>query len=132
MSISSLLADSITRIRNAQMVKHSSVVVRSSNLVKSVMSVLKDEGYILDFEEFEERKGIKFINVYLKYYRGRPVIQSISMCSKPGLRCYVGVKDIPKSKNGFGVYVLSTSKGIISDRVARDANVAGELLFEVF
>lgn len=131
MSNSSLIADVLTRIRNAQMARHTSVVVQCSNFVKSCLSVLKNEGYIVDFEEFEERKGIKFVNIALKYYRGKSVINMIRLVSKPGRRFYVNVESMPKSLNGLGVYVVSTSKGVMSDKLARENILGGELLFEV-
>jgi len=131
MSRSSLLADTLTRIRNAQRVGHSFVVVSASTFIGSCLGVLESEGYISSFEKFEERAGVHFFKVALKYYRGRPVVSTIKMVSKPGCRAYTSVADMPRSKNGFGVYVVSTSRGVLSDRFARQKGIGGELLFEV-
>ena len=132
MSRSSLLADVLTRIRNGQKAHHNYVLSDSSNLVKNCLSVLKQEGYIGDFAEFEERKGVKMLKIDLKYYKGKPVIQSLKMVSKPGCRVYSPVKSVFRSRRGLGIYVMTTSHGVMAARDARIAGVGGEMLFEVF
>ncbi len=132
MANTSTLADTLTRIRNAQRAMHMFVVVRSSNLVKSSLSVLKREGYIKDFAEFEEKAGVKAIKVDLKYHRNSPVIRELNMISKPGCRVYSSLKRLKRSRGGLGIVVVSTSAGVISDDQARAHNIGGEVLFSVF
>lgn len=127
MSMSDPIADMLTRIRNAQ--STSKVVVRmpSSKLKRAIASVLKDEGYIEDFS-VETIDGKPQLNIGLKYYAGRPVIEKIERVSRPGLRIYRGNADIPKVMNGLGVTIVSTSKGVMTDRKARAAGIGGEVL----
>ena len=132
MSMNNLLADVLTRIRNGQKARHDFVVTPISNFVKSCLDTLKLEGYIKDYDVFEERKGVHLAKIDLKYYRGRPVIKSLKLLSKPGCRLYKTVDKIFRSHKGLGLYVLSTSKGVLSDKNAKLQNVGGELLFEVF
>ena len=132
MSMNFILADTLARIKNAQMARHEFTLVKHSNFVKSVLDVLKEEGYVGDVTEFEERKGVNLIKVDLRYYKDKPAITSISMYSKPGCRMYVSAQDLPKSCNGLGTIVVSTSHGIKADHDARASNVGGELLFEIF
>lgn len=132
MSRTSILADALTRIRNAQRAMHMFVVVSSANLVKSSLEVLKKEGYIKDYAEFEERPGVKAIKIDLKYYRNAPVISELKMISKPGCRVYSSVKNLGKSHGGLGVIAISTSAGVLSDDEARANNIGGEVLFSVF
>jgi small subunit ribosomal protein S8 len=127
-----ILADTLARIKNAQMARHEFTLVKHSNFVKSVLEVLKEEGYVGDVTEFEERKGVNLIKVDLRYYKEKPAITSISMYSKPGRRMYVSAQDLPNSRNGLGTIVVSTSQGIKADHDARARNVGGELLFEIF
>ncbi|MBE9608939.1 30S ribosomal protein S8 [Chitinilyticum piscinae] len=120
------IADMLTRIRNAQRAEKTSVVMPSSKLKVAIAEVLKDEGYI---ESFAISGDVKpELNIELKYYAGRPVIERIERVSKPGLRIYKGVGEIPQVMNGLGVAILSTSKGVMTDRKARANGVGGELL----
>jgi small subunit ribosomal protein S8 len=126
------IGDMLTRIRNAVMVKKKEVVVEpASKLKMAILDVLKREGYIEGYKI--EGEGVKKkIIVYLKYYQGKPVIQVIERISKPGRRIYVGVDEIPKVYNGLGIAILSTSKGVLSDREAKKLRVGGELICKVF
>ena len=121
------IADMLTRIRNAQRVTKASVAMPSSKLKVAIAAVLKDEGYIEDFAVTgEEKKPV--LDIQLKYYAGRPVIERIERVSRPGLRIYKGSNDIPRVMNGLGVAIVSTSKGVMTDRKARAAGIGGELL----
>ncbi len=126
------IGDMLTRIRNAIMAKKKEVVVEpTSKLKMAILDVLKREGYIEGYKI--EGEGVKKkIIVYLKYYQGKPVIQVIERVSKPGRRIYVGVDEIPKVYNGLGIAILSTSKGVLSDREAKKLRVGGELICKVF
>lgn len=132
MSMNSLLADMLARIKNGQKARHDFVIVYFSTFVERCLYILRSEGYIKGYEIFEERCGVHLIRVDLKYYRGAPVIRALKMLSKPGHRLYKKVGEISKSYNGLGVYVLSTSKGVLTDKNAKLQNIGGELLFEVF
>jgi small subunit ribosomal protein S8 len=126
------IGDMLTRIRNAIMVKKKEVVVEpASKLKMAILDVLKREGYI-DGYKIEGEEVKKKIIVYLKYYQGKPVIQVIERVSKPGRRIYVGVEEIPKVYNGLGIAILSTPKGVLSDREAKKLRVGGELICKVF
>ena len=127
MSMTDPIADMLTRIRNAQMVNHTEVLIPSSGVKLSIAQVLKDEGYIEDFA-VREGEGRKHLAIALKYYAGRPVIERIERVSRPGLRIYKGAQDIPKVMNGLGVAILSTSRGVMTDRKARATGVGGEVL----
>jgi small subunit ribosomal protein S8 len=126
------IGDMLTRIRNAVMAKKKEVVVEpASKLKMAILDVLKREGYIEGYKI--EGEGVKKkIIVYLKYYQGKPVIQVIERVSKPGRRIYVGVDEIPKVYNGLGISILSTPKGVLSDREAKKLRVGGELICKVF
>jgi small subunit ribosomal protein S8 len=127
MSMSDPIADMLVRIRNAQMVGHVEVLMPGSKLKASIAKVLKDEGYIEDFALREN--GVKHeLAIALKYYAGKPVIERLERVSKPGLRVYKGRDDIPKVLNGLGVAILSTSRGVMTDRKARADGVGGEIL----
>jgi small subunit ribosomal protein S8 len=127
MSMSDPIADMLTRIRNAQMVEKVSVTMPSSKVKVAIAQVLKDEGYIDDFAVKAE--GAKSeLNIVLKYYAGRPVIERIERVSKPGLRVYRGRNDIPVVMNGLGVAIVSTPKGVMTDRKARATGVGGEVI----
>jgi len=121
------IADMLTRIRNAQMAQKGAVVMPSSRLKVSIASVLKDEGYIDDYA-VRENSGKPELDIALKYYAGRPVIERIERISKPGLRVYKGKDDLPQVLNGLGVAIVSTPKGVMTDRKARASNVGGEVL----
>ena len=127
MSMSDPVSDMLTRIRNAQMVGHTEVVMPASHLKASIAQVLKDEGYIEDFA-LRDNGAKKELRVGLKYYAGRPVIERLERVSKPGLRVYKGRDDIPRIMNGLGVAILSTSRGVMTDRKARADGVGGEIL----
>jgi small subunit ribosomal protein S8 len=131
MSMSDPISDMLTRIRNAQMVGHTEVAMPASKLKASIAQVLKDEGYIEDFairEKSGEAAVKKELAIALKYYAGRPVIERLERVSKPGLRVYKGRDDIPRIMNGLGVAILSTSRGVMTDRKARADGVGGEIL----
>lgn len=127
MSMSDPIADMLTRIRNAQSVNKPTVSMPSSKLKTAIAGVLKDEGYIEDFA-VQDAAGKPQLNISLKYYAGRPVIESISRVSRPGLRIYRGSQEIPKVMNGLGVTIMSTSKGVMTDRKAQAAGIGGEVL----
>jgi small subunit ribosomal protein S8 len=127
MSMSDPIADMLTRIRNAQMIKKAVVVMPSSKLKIAIAQVLKDEGYIDGFAVKSE--GAKSeLEVVLKYYAGRPVIERIERVSRPGLRIYKGRDAIPQVMNGLGVAIVTTPKGVMTDRKARQTGVGGEVL----
>ncbi|AIF81719.1 30S ribosomal protein S8 [endosymbiont of Acanthamoeba sp. UWC8] len=132
MALTDLLADALTRIRNGQLAKHAFATVPSSKLVKDVLEVLKDEGYILGYEEFEQKKGINLIKIDLKYYQGQPVINKIVKVSTPGRRIYTQIKKMKKYFGGLGICIVSTPKGVMSDDKARKHHVGGEILCNVF
>ena len=126
------LGDMLTRIRNAQMRGKSTTHTPASKLRKWVLEVLADEGYIRGFEETTGRDGHPAIEISLKYYEGTPVIRELKRVSKPGRRVYMGVNDIPQVRQGLGVSIVSTPKGVMSDANARSNNVGGEVLCTVF
>lgn len=127
MSMTDPIADMLTRIRNAQMAEKVAVSMPSSKLKVAIANVLKDEGYIDDFA-VRENAGKAQLDIALKYYAGRPVIERIERVSKPGLRVYKGADELPKVMNGLGVAIVSTPKGVMTDRRARAGNVGGEVL----
>ncbi len=127
MSMTDPVADMLTRIRNAQMAEKMSVSMPSSKLKVAIAKVLKDEGYIDDFA-VRENGAKPELDVALKYYAGRPVIERIERVSKPGLRVYKGKDDLPRVMNGLGVAIVSTPKGVMTDRRARAGNMGGEVL----
>ena len=127
MSMQDPISDMLTRIRNAQRANKVSVSMPSSKLKMAIAKVLKDEGYVEEFAvRNEDSKPV--LDVQLKYYAGRPVIERIDRVSRPGLRVYKGSNDIPKVMSGLGVAIDSTSKGVMTDRKARAAGIGGELL----
>jgi small subunit ribosomal protein S8 len=127
MSFTDPIADMLTRIRNAQAVQKPGVTMPSSKLKVAIANVLKDEGYIDSFEIAGE--SVKpILNITLKYYAGRPVIERIERVSKPGLRIYTGRYEIPQVMNGLGVAIISTPQGLMPDRKARASGVGGEVL----
>jgi small subunit ribosomal protein S8 len=131
MNINDPVGDLITRIRNAHLRKRSKVVSPSSTLRARVLQVLKDEGYIRDFREIENG-GRKELEIELKYFEGAPAIHEIQRVSKPGRRVYSSIKDLSLVRNGLGISIVSTPKGVMSDAAARQANVGGEILCEVY
>jgi small subunit ribosomal protein S8 len=121
------IADMLTRIRNAQAVEKASVAMPSSKVKVAIAKVLKDEGYIEDFA-IRGEAGKPELELQLKYYAGRPVIEHIERVSKPGLRIYKGAEELPRVMNGLGVAIVSTSRGVMTDRHARASGVGGEVL----
>jgi small subunit ribosomal protein S8 len=126
------LGDMLTRIRNAQMRGKSTVRTPASKLRAWVLDVLQSEGYIRGYEKTSDDLGHPAIEISLKYYEGEPVIRELKRVSKPGRRVYMGVQDIPQVRQGLGVSIVSTPKGVMSDQAARSANVGGEVLCTVF
>ena len=126
------LGDMLTRIRNAQMRGRSTVRTPASKLRAWVLDVLMDEGYIRSYEKVTSAAGHPEIEISLKYYEGTPVIRELKRVSTPGRRVYMGVKDLPSVRQGLGVSIVSTPKGVMSDAAARTANVGGEVLCTVF
>lgn len=131
MSFSDPIGDLLTRIRNGQTAGLATVVAPASKLRENVLSVLQREGFIRSFSREGEAAKASIV-VELKYYEGKPVIQEIRRVSKPGRRIYTGVSGMKRVFNGMGISILSTPKGVLSDREAQDANVGGEILCEVF
>lgn len=127
MSMSDPIADLLTRIRNAQMVSKTTVSLPSSKVKTAIAQVLKDEGYIDDFRVKNEA-GKTELEITLKYYAGRPVIERIERVSRPGLRVYKGHDALPQVLNGLGVAIVTTPKGVMTDRKARASGVGGEVL----
>lgn len=130
MSMQDPLADMLTRIRNAQMAEKTVVSMPSSKLKAAIAKVLKDEGYIADFQISSEVKPQ--LSIELKYFEGKPVIEEVKRISRPGLRQYKSVEQLPKVRGGLGVSIVSTNKGVMTDRAARAAGVGGEVLCTVF
>ena len=132
MAISDPLADMLTRIRNGQHRRMSTVRSPQSKLRKNVLDVLQREGYIRGYTEAELRAGISELTIELKYDEGVPVIQEIKRVSKPGQRVYSKIRDLKPHRGGLGISILSTPRGVVSDHEARALNVGGEVLCEVF
>ena len=132
MSMSDPLGDMLTRIRNGQRAGKAVVSSPASRLRANVLEVLKREGYIRDYSSAEVRTGVSELKIELKYHEGTPVISEIQRVSTPGRRVYSGIKDLKRVYNGLGISILSTPRGVLSDNEARDANVGGEVLCQVF
>ena len=132
MNMNDPLGDMLTRIRNAQMRGKSTVRTPASKLRAWVLDVLKAEGYIRGYDEVTGDAGHKELNIELKYFEGQPVIRELARVSKPGRRVYAGAQQLPSVRNGLGVSIVSTPKGVMSDAAARNANVGGEVLCTVF
>ena len=132
MSLSDPLGDMLTRIRNAQRARQSRCVAPASRLRANVLEVLKREGYIRAWRVNEVRPGISSLDIELKYAEGEPAIKEITRISKPGRRVYSGSRELPTVRNGLGITIVSTPKGVLSDAEARSQNVGGEVLAEVF
>jgi small subunit ribosomal protein S8 len=128
MSMSDPIADMLTRIRNAQMAAKAAVAMPASKVKAAIAAVLKDEGYVEDFAVKSLPGNKAELEISLKYYAGRPVIEKIERVSRPGLRIYKGADELPRVMNGLGVAIISTPKGVMTDRKARSANVGGEVL----
>ena len=127
MSMSDPISDMLTRIRNAQAVQKATVQIPASKVKTGIASVLKDEGYITDFS-VDDVNGKSVLTVELKYYEGRPVIENLQRASRPGLRLYKGKNELPSVQGGLGVAIISTSRGVMSDRQAREKGIGGEVL----
>ena len=132
MSMTDPLGDMLTRIRNGQQARKDTISSPASRLRNNVLEVLKREGYIRGYDEREVRPGRIEISIQLKYHEGEPVIREISRISTPGRRVYSKIKDLQRVYNGLGIAILSTPRGVLSDSEARDMNVGGEILCEVF
>ncbi len=132
MAFNDSLSDMLARIKNAHQANKVSTLCLNSKLNINVLNVLKEEGYIRDFKNIEERKGINSIKIDLKYFNGTPVIKKIKRISKPGIRKYSKINELNKPYGGLGISILSTSKGVMSDNQAKKNNVGGEVLCEVF
>lgn len=130
MSMQDTLADMFTRIRNAQRSGHAAVAMPSSKQKIAIAEVLKEEGFIGSFAVEGDVK--KVMTIDLKYFEGKPVIESIKRISRPGLRQYKGAQELPKVSGGLGVAIISTSKGVMTDRAARATGIGGEVICEVF
>jgi small subunit ribosomal protein S8 len=126
------LGDLLTRIRNGQTAGKSMITAPASRLRENLLRVLEREGYIRGFERYNVRPGVDEVRVELKYNEGTPVISQIMRVSKPGRRVYAKIKDLPKVYNGLGISILSTPRGVMSDHEARQANVGGEVLCQIF
>jgi small subunit ribosomal protein S8 len=131
MSMSDPIADMLTRIRNAQAMEKTSVKIPMSKVKAAIARVLKDEGYIEDFKVAGDITKVAELEIGLKYYAGRPVIETIKRISKPGLRIYRGKDDLPSVMNGLGVAIVSTPQGVMTDRKARSLGMGGEVLCTV-
>jgi small subunit ribosomal protein S8 len=125
------LGDMLTRIRNGQQARKDSILTPASKLRANVLDVLQREGYIRGYSE-EELAGQKGLRIELKYFEGQPAIQHLARVSKPGRRVYSGSSELPRIRNGLGMTIVSTPRGVLSDAEARDQNVGGEVLAEVF
>ena len=132
MSMSDPIADMLSRIRNGQMAKKEHVKVSSSKVKHAICHVLSEEGYINSYTEEKNDKGFSELTIELKYFDGKPVISEMSRVSRPGLRRYCKSSEIPSVRDGLGVSVVTTSKGVMSDAKAREQKLGGELLFRVF
>ena len=132
MSMTDPLGDMLTRIRNGQRARKNTISSPNSRLRANVLDVLKREGYIRDYTRREVRPGIAEVDIQLKYHEGEPVIREISRVSTPGRRVYSKIKDLQRVYNGLDIAILSTPRGVLSDTEARDMNVGGEVLCQVF
>ena len=131
MAMTDPLGDLLTRIRNGQQARKDSIMTPASKLRARVLDVLQREGYIRGYRE-EELAGHAGLRIELKYFEGQPAIKHVARVSKPGRRVYSGSKDLPRVRNGLGITIVSTPKGVLSDAEARDQNAGGEVLAEVF
>lgn len=131
MPVTDTIADFLTRIRNASTAKHKTLVAPRSKVKLAIAEILKDQGFIADYDQVDEGpQGT--ITVKLRYYYGQPVIREIQRVSKPGRRVYVGVDTLPRVRNGLGVAIISTPRGVMSDKQARRENVGGEVLCTIW
>ena len=131
MTMTDPISDLLTRIRNGQQVKKASITCPSSNIKLAILKVMKEEGYIRDFNLSEDTKG-KVVQISLKYFHGEPVIKEIVRISKPGLRVYSSVKNMPVYKNNMGVSIISTSRGVMTNFKAKEINIGGEVICRIY
>ena len=131
MSMSDPIADLLTRVRNAQMAKLPTVDMPSSKMKVAISKVLQDEGYITGYQ-VDENGGKPVLNIDLKYFQGKPVIEEIKRASRPGLRSYKGKENLPRVRAGLGISIMSTNKGLMTETQARAAGIGGEVLCTVF
>ncbi len=131
MSMSDPIADLLTRVRNAQMAKLPTVGMPSSKMKVAIAKVLQDEGYIAGYQ-VDENGGKPVLNIDLKYFQGKPVIEEIKRASRPGLRSYKGKENLPRVRAGLGISIMSTNKGLMTETQARAAGIGGEVLCTVF
>ena len=132
MAFNDALSDMLARIKNAHKARKSYTSCYKSKLNSNVLTVLKDEGYIRGYEKITDENGFSLLEISLKYYEGTPVIRELKRVSKPGRRVYMGAKDIPTVRQGLGLSIVSTPKGVMSDASARSNNVGGEIICTVF
>lgn len=132
MAMNDVLSDVLTRIRNGQMAFAYEVYAPYSKLVENVLAVLKQEGYIENYERVERAKNVNELKIQLRYHEGQPVIRQLKRISSPGRRAYRQVRDLPRPQNGLGISIISTSKGVMTDFDARQVKVGGEVLCTVF
>lgn len=132
MTMTDPLGDMLTRIRNGLQARKDMVVTPASKLRANVLDVLQREGFIRGYTPAEVRKGLNELRIELKYFEGEPAIRNLQRVSKPGRRIYSNVNDLPRVRNGLGISIVSTPKGVLSDAEARDQNVGGEVLCTVF
>ena len=132
MTMTDPISDMLTRIRNGLQVKKKVIECPSSSLKLAILDVLKKEGYIRDYKKLSTDEKKPVIEIELKYYEGLPSIREISRISKPGMRIYSSVEDIPSVRNSMGVSIISTSKGVMTNNAAKEANLGGEILCRVF
>ncbi len=127
MSMQDTVADMLTRVRNAQMAKHPDVSMPSSKLKVSIATLLQEQGFVSEVK-VDDNNGKPLLNIGLKYYEGKAVIETVKRVSRPGLRQYRGKDDLPRIKQGLGIAIISTSKGIMTDKAARQAGLGGEVI----
>ena len=132
MSMTDPLGDMLTRIRNGQQARKDSVLTPASKLRARVLDVLQREGYIRGYSDLDTTSAQASLRIDLKYFEGQPAIQHVARVSKPGRRVYSGAQDLPRVRNGLGIVIVSTPKGVLSDAEAREQNVGGEVLCQVF
>ncbi len=130
MTMQDPIADLLTRVRNAQTASHVEVTMPSSSMKVAICKVLKEEGYIQEFDTSEQDKPL--LKIVLRYHDGQPVIEEIARVSRPGLRVYKTCNEIPRIKGGLGVAIVSTNQGVMTDHAAREAGIGGELLCTVY
>lgn len=132
MSLTDPIADLLTRIRNAHMVNKASVKAPASKLKLSVLKILKEQGYITNYSTRQVREGVEEIDIELKYFEGKPAIVELKKVTTPGRRVYTKSQDLKRVKGGLGIAIVSTSKGLMIDSAAREANIGGEVLCSVY